>query len=387
MGYGGTKTEMERLIADANAVKVANGEMGDLSISKFADVVEAIHIVQTEMGITGTTAKEANETISGSFGSMKAAWENFLTSLADGNQDTGEAFEELWATAETFFGNLIPKIGEVFDSIGPIGQAVVVVTGAIVALTAATKIYHTLSTAFTIASKAATAAQWLFNAALNANPIVLIVTLISGLVAAIIGLWNTNEDFRNALISAWEWIADVASDIWEGVASFFTETIPNAFNDMVDWFKSIPSKLYQIGADIVNGIWDGIVSVWNDLVDWFSNAWDDLVGGVKDFLGIASPSKVFAEIGGYMAEGVGVGWDDEFGHIEKDINHSMEFEPSDLGVSSFNGENGSGFGSSNSFGDIYITVDGANVQNETELAEALAERLQFMTERSAMAYA
>lgn len=383
MGYGGTKTEMERLIADANAVKVANGEMGDLSISKFADVVEAIHIVQTEMGITGTTAKEANETISGSFGSMKAAWENFLTSLADGNQDTGEAFDELWATAETFFGNLIPKLGEVFDSIGPIGQAITIVTGTVVALNAATKVFAAMKTVVDLV----TVSTKLLSAAWNASPIGFVIGLIGTLVGAITHLWNTNEDFRNALISAWEWIADVASDIWEGVASFFTETIPNAFNDMIDWFKSIPSTLYQIGADIVNGIWDGIVSVWNDLVDWFSNAWDDLVGGVKDFLGIASPSKVFAEIGGYMAEGVGVGWDDEFGNIEKDINHSMEFEPSDLGVSSFNGENGSGFGSSNSFGDIYITVDGANVQNETELAEALAERLQFMTERSAMAYA
>ena len=87
LGYGGTKEEMARLIADANAVKEANGEMADLSISSFADITEAIHIIQTEMGITGTTAKEAGTTISGSVGSMKAAWTNLLTQLANGNVD------------------------------------------------------------------------------------------------------------------------------------------------------------------------------------------------------------------------------------------------------------------------------------------------------------
>ncbi len=63
LGYGGTKSEMERLIQDANKVKQANGEMGDLSIDKFSDVVQAIHIMQEQMGISGTTAKEAATTI------------------------------------------------------------------------------------------------------------------------------------------------------------------------------------------------------------------------------------------------------------------------------------------------------------------------------------
>ena len=73
LGYGGTKTEMERLIADANKVRAANGEMANLSIDSFADVVTAIHTMQTEMDITGTTSKEAATTIEGSINSMKAA--------------------------------------------------------------------------------------------------------------------------------------------------------------------------------------------------------------------------------------------------------------------------------------------------------------------------
>ena len=110
LGYGGTKTEMERLIKDANAVKKANGEMADLSISKFADVVEAIHIIQTEMGITGTTSKEAASTIEGSTGSMSAAWDNLLVAIADDNQDISKAVDDFVNTVVTSGKNLVPRI-------------------------------------------------------------------------------------------------------------------------------------------------------------------------------------------------------------------------------------------------------------------------------------
>ena len=87
LGYGGTQSEMKRLLKDAQKIKKAQGENVKYSINSFADIVEAIHVVQDEMGITGTTAAEANDTISGSLASTKAAWENLLTGLADGNQN------------------------------------------------------------------------------------------------------------------------------------------------------------------------------------------------------------------------------------------------------------------------------------------------------------
>ena len=80
--YGGTKEEMQRLLDDAEKL---SGQEYD--ISNLNDVYDAIHVVQTEMGITGTTAKEAADTISGSAGSMRAAWQNLLTGLADDNAD------------------------------------------------------------------------------------------------------------------------------------------------------------------------------------------------------------------------------------------------------------------------------------------------------------
>lgn len=109
LGYGGTKTEMQRLLADAQALSGV-----EYNIDNLADVYTAIHVIQEEMGITGTTAKEAATTLTGSFDSMKAAAQNVLGNLALG-EPTEESMEELKSTVDTFLnGNLMPMIGNVF---------------------------------------------------------------------------------------------------------------------------------------------------------------------------------------------------------------------------------------------------------------------------------
>lgn len=105
LGYGGTKTEMQRLLADATAL---SGVKYDLE--SYADIVDAIHVIQTEMGITGTTAKEASATISGSIGMMKAAWANFLTGMADDTQDFDKLCKNLIDSVITVSQNMIPRI-------------------------------------------------------------------------------------------------------------------------------------------------------------------------------------------------------------------------------------------------------------------------------------
>ena len=105
LGYGGTKEEMQRLLKDAEKI---SGKKFDLS--SYADVVSAIHVIQTEMGITGTTAKEASSTIQGSFNAMKSAWTNFLTGMADGEQDFDQLVGNLVDSVVTFGKNLIPRI-------------------------------------------------------------------------------------------------------------------------------------------------------------------------------------------------------------------------------------------------------------------------------------
>ncbi|WP_281624602.1 phage tail protein [Senegalimassilia anaerobia] len=120
LGYGGTKEEMERLISDANRVKEANGEMADLSIDSFADVTEAIHIIQEQMNIAGTTAREASTTIEGSVNAMKAAWENWLTGLGDDSADMKQLTENLVQSFETAAGNVVPRMAVIIGTL--IGQ-------------------------------------------------------------------------------------------------------------------------------------------------------------------------------------------------------------------------------------------------------------------------
>ena len=114
LGYGGTKSEMERLISDANRVKEANGEMANLSIDSFADITEAIHIMQSEQNISGTTAKEASTTIQGSVESMKSAWQNLLVGLASDSADFNQLVNNL---INSIMGD--DGIGGVFNNIMP----------------------------------------------------------------------------------------------------------------------------------------------------------------------------------------------------------------------------------------------------------------------------
>ena len=127
LGYGGTKEEMDRLITDAmkldstfhaNTKTVKkNGKAVEELDYTYADVVDAIHIVQTEMGITGTTAAEASGTISGSAASVKAAWTNLVTAMADDNADLGSYVDTFVNSAATSVENLIPRIGIALEGV------------------------------------------------------------------------------------------------------------------------------------------------------------------------------------------------------------------------------------------------------------------------------
>lgn len=113
LGYGGTKSEMERLMRDAEKLTGEHYTVGD-----FADTVKAIHAVQESLGITGTTAREASTTLSGSFSSMKAAWTDFKGNLADGELDITPSLQGLARTTSTFlFGNFIPMVTNVLSKL------------------------------------------------------------------------------------------------------------------------------------------------------------------------------------------------------------------------------------------------------------------------------
>lgn len=117
IGYGGTKTEMQRLLADADELNAKQGIYTKYSIDSFSDIVQAIHVVQTEMGITGTTADEAATTIQGSTASMRSAWENLLTGIADPEQNFQGLMDDF---VNSFIGagnNIIPRIKEIVPTL------------------------------------------------------------------------------------------------------------------------------------------------------------------------------------------------------------------------------------------------------------------------------
>lgn len=217
LGYGGTKEEMERLIQDANRVKEANGEMADLSIDSFADITEAIHIIQTEMGITGTTTKEAASTIEGSINMMRGAWSNWLVGLGDSEAEMGELTASLIESVVTVMKNVVPRVKEIFKSlvaeipylfeeikaqmpqhiqdIISVFESMVPAIATIAATIGGMFVGNALAQAPALIAKITGAAQGLF-ALISANPIIGVVAAIAGVTAALVGLYNTNEEFR-----------------------------------------------------------------------------------------------------------------------------------------------------------------------------------------------
>lgn len=113
LGYGGTKQELERLLSDAEKFSAAQGKVRDFSVDSYSDIVEAIHIVQDEMGITGTTAEEAATTIEGSVNKAKAAWGNWLAGLGNEDADMGALTDQLVQSVVTAGGNIIPRFGQI----------------------------------------------------------------------------------------------------------------------------------------------------------------------------------------------------------------------------------------------------------------------------------
>lgn len=285
LGYGGTKEEMQRLLDDANALNAAQGNYTDYTIESYADIVDAIHTVQTEMGITGTTALEASSTIQGSVSSMKAAWTNFVTGLGNDNADITELSTQLIESVVTVADNAIPVIETVLENIA----------------TAVTEYAPEMIEKFV-------------SYAIDKLPDVVRLGL-------------------QLIVALGKGIAENLPEIVSAVLKM-VDTIVETF------IESIP-ELKEIGNRLVEGVWEGIkgMAAWfkEKIKDFFGAA----VGEVKDFLGIHSPSRVFADIGKNMALGLGEGWEDEYGSIQSAINGglafgtgSVDFAASGLGMSS-----------------------------------------------------
>lgn len=314
LGYGGTKTEMERLIADANRVKAANGEMADLSIDSFADVTEAIHIIQTEMDITGTTAEEASTTIEGSVNSMKSAFDNLMTGIAGGSDNLDTLVEEFFNSVGTVAENIVPVIGDVLAGLGNfLVEAIPKV------IDGAAELIQKLGDY--ISEHADEIVQ---------KGIELLVNLVQGIIKAIPKIAEAGLKIIVALAKA------IIKNAPQLIA-----TVPAMIANIMLGLFQVFDDILEIGRKIVSGIWEGIKSMFSWITDKIKDFFDRILGGIKKMLGIHSPSKVFAGIGEYMAAGIGEGWNSEFGKIKDGINSDMTFNAGKVSFST-DGQYGAG---------------------------------------------
>ena len=306
LGYGGTQSEMIRLINDSG---ILGEKIDSLDNVTFDQMIEAIHKVQDNLGITGTTALEAGTTISGSWSSVQALFENILTKVGSKLAPTvmgflqqlsdwmetidwdafatsvGDALQRVFDWIQkidftTFFEkgmdgveNFLEKLGGLIEDVPKIIQTfkdwsplIAGVAAGFVTLKVAMAISSLISamttawTAYKTANEGATIAQWLFNAALNANPIVLIVTLVAGLVVALITLWNTNDGFREAVTNAWEKIKEVFGTVIDAIKGFFSglvEKVQTAWESV----KEAVTNVFTAIADTVSAVWETIKNV------------------------------------------------------------------------------------------------------------------------------
>ena len=419
LGYGGTKEEMERLLADAEKL---SGQKFD--ISSYSDIVDAIHVVQTEMGITGTTAKEAASTIQGSVSAAKSAWSNLITVIAADNADLDTLIGNFVSSVETAAGNIIPRVSvmlggisqlvtsasttiipmvitTITDNLPALLQAAVALVGAlgqgiIDSLPAITQaaidilfflangLIENLPTLIDgIVQVTLTIVQMLtspdFLTQLIETAILLIMTLAQGLIdaipqliaavpmiignllaAIIVELPNIIQmgidllfalidgiikcipelvaavptliiAFVNGIVNNLDKIILAAPQIIVSLITGIIGAIPELIAAVPRVIAAIADTIRNydwggIGRNIVQGLKDGIAGMWDNIKDWFNEKVNSLVGGVKRILGIHSPSKVFAGIGGFMAEGLGEGFSDEFASVKNDIEGSMNFD-------------------------------------------------------------
>ena len=292
LGYGGTKEEMQRLIKDAAAVS----DSVDAESLSFDNIVQAIHVTQEQMGIMGTTNKEASTTFSGSLGAMKASWDNFLAGLMMNGKDGVDMntyLQPLVDSIGTFvFNNLIPAVGRfvaaVFEAVpglleiglNSISESISDAFGGIIDAETVKIAIESIAGAFAAfaATEAVIALPGLIDAisaaitGLSLNPVSLAIAAIAGIIVALTQLWNSNEQFREFVTSTWNAIMSFLSNLWASISSTAINTwngISSSISGVVNKISSVISTVFNTVKSVITNVWNGIknttASVWNGI--------------------------------------------------------------------------------------------------------------------------
>lgn len=328
LGYGGTKEEMERLLADAERLTKI-----DYDISSYSDIVDAIHVIQTEMGITGTTAEEASQTIAGSVSAMKAAWQNFLTGMADPRSSFDQLLSGLVDSVVTVGNNVAPRIqallprlvdglsalitgmlpyisGIVSQTLPSVVSAVQqIATGLLTMLpqfaavgldlivAIATGIAGSLPELMpTIVDVVVQIGMMLIApdnlAVLTGAALTLMIGLASGLIAAVGELIKAAPtiigELKDSLIGNSPTIKAAGTDVIEQLINGLGENFMSLVDAGVDIIYKVEEGLQNAreivmaaGQTIIDNVLQGMKNAWNNVVSWFKNAFANLTSGLS----------------------------------------------------------------------------------------------------------
>ena len=270
LGYGGTKTEMERLLADASEL---SGQTFDLD--SYADVIEAIHVIQDEMGISGTTAKEAASTIQGSLGMTKSAWENLVAGIANPDADIGALVDKLVTSAGYAADNLIPVIKTALEGAGKlIAELAPEIFGILPDL-----LNDTLPGLMNAVNKTITNVIPALADGIAANLPSVITSTMDALQTALPQLYNAGKSIVGALGSAMAEnsgeMLRVAMELVTALMDDIGDSLPKVLPQIADLIVDIADTLtspenltpmIQAALGIIKGLADGILEALPTLV-------------------------------------------------------------------------------------------------------------------------
>lgn len=405
LGYGGTKTEMERLVAEAAAMTDEQEKLnvavnaGDLS---FGNIVNAISVVQEHLGIAGTTAEEAEKTIEGSAKAMKSAWQNLVTGMANENLDLSTLIENFVESIQTFLDdNLIPRIqimlprmvealtqliGAMTPYIAPALQTMlpVVVQGISALVSGIVQALPAVVSAISDVIPMIVDQLVTLLPEITASGVEIISALVSGIgenlpalipaaVDAIIELASSlvaNVD--KIILAAGDLIGGLIQGLFEGLGHLIYR-VPEIIAAIVAALIKGMASIVEVGGDIVRGLWNGIKNMVGWLADKVKGWAKNIVGWIKGSLGIHSPSKVFAdEVGKFIPPGITVG-------VEKAMPRALRDMGQELSALSDIPIPGSVTNTTH-MGGVSITVYGAQGQDVNALADAIMYKMQNAVE-------
>jgi hypothetical protein len=393
---------------EGEALKTLGVVMQDSTLEAFA-LAQGTNKAYDEMSQAEKVAlryafvMDATKNAQGDFANTSDGAANSSRTLTETLKELGVSFGQVLLPVIT---PIIQKITELVKWFGSLGQgtktAIVIVAGVFAAL-------GPLLLGASAAMTAVTAAQWLLNAAMLANPIGLIVMGVAALIAGLVYLYNTNESVRNSLTAIWtaikafmgatmaqltafwtvhgEQITAVAQAVW-GAISLFIESVMGIISGIIvtflaiitgdwegawnglkgivesimNWFAGLGSAFMEIGGNIIDGIIEGIKAKVTGAVDAVKNVAKNMADAFKSFWGINSPATLGIEFGGYIPEGVAIGVKDKAVKVEQATKQMSSMASGGMSTSGTRQKSSSGGSGFNFNPQITVNVNGGTVK-------------------------